>query len=196
MKFKSIFIYFINKILRKFYYTLLLRFYFFVDGPEGLSFLIKKMPKDELVISFLLKYGAKIHPTSRIRKGIDIHNPSNSRYPFKNLSIEENAYIDKNVFIDLSEKVKIGKNTRISSSVMIYTHLASHNRGSNEINLIQKPVIIGNNSRIYPATIITAGVTIGDNVLVGANSFIKNNSLLRSNSLYAGNPVQLIKKFN
>ncbi len=163
-------------------------------GSECIIYIIRNTFFDELRIYYLIKYGAKIAPTAKIRRGFYAHC-AQGKTPFENLNIGDNVYIDKDVLIDLSSKFTIGRNSRIACGVKIYTHFASHYRGSQYNEYVKAPVSIGKDSRCSPNSIIACGVKVGNKVLIGAGSFIKAYSILEDNSFYGGIPGKKIKKY-
>ena len=91
--------------------------------------------------------------------------------------------------VDYGGNVKIGKNVKIGYGVVILS--VSTITGSKNIQIIRKPVIIGDNVEIGSNTVILPGVTIGDNSTIGANSLV--NKDIPSNSVAVGSPVMVIK---
>lgn len=83
--------------------------------------------------------------------------------------------------------LEIGDNCHISSGVHIYTH-STVNKVIHGTEIEYAPVKIGNNVYIGPNSIISRGVTIGDQVVIGALSFV-NKSIPERHKAY-GSPAQ------
>ena len=166
----------------------------YIIGPDIYSIILQKIPHNKIILKYLKNYGASIAKGTIIRRGLYIHNPSGLKKPFRNLKIGANSYVDKFIFFDLTDRIAIGDNTRISSGVKIYTHIADHFRDGSYVETKKKPVKIGDNSRVYPNSLITMGVVIKDEVIIGANSVVLSNRVLDSKTFYAGNPAKLINK--
>ncbi len=167
----------------------------FLMGPVAFSRILENIPYSPIIINFLKRYGALIGVGAIIQTRVHIHCPQGIKKPFSNLTVGDDSYVDEFVFIDLSERVQIGKQTRLASGVKIYTHLADHLRGKSLKNKICAPVSIGDNCRVYPNSVITSGVKIGNNVIIGAGSIVLHNVELETNSLYAGAPAKLKARY-
>lgn len=91
--------------------------------------------------------------------------------------------------IDYGGNVEIGKNVKIGYGVIILS--VSSITGSKNVQIIRKPVIIGDNVEIGSNTVILPGVTIGDNSTIGANSLV--NKDIPPNSVAVGSPARVIR---
>ncbi len=63
-----------------------------------------------------------------------------------------------------------------------------------DINIVTKPIEVGNNVFVGANSIILKGVTIGENSVIGAGSIVSRD--IPSNEIWAGNPIVFIKKIN
>lgn len=103
------------------------------------------------------------------------------------------------VQIDLlyPQLVTIDDNVAIGSNVMIFTHsnpttnlyLKSHGYARTV-----KPVHIKSGAIIGPGSIITSGITIGENSIVGVGSVVSQD--VPDNCVVLGNPARIIKKID
>jgi carbonic anhydrase/acetyltransferase-like protein (isoleucine patch superfamily) len=126
-----------------------------------------------------------------------------------NVEIDKNSSIWCNSVIrgDVSY-IKIGANTNIQDLTTLHV---THYRKDNDINLPDKPIIIGdnvtvghncclhachikNNVLIGMGSTILDGATINSNVIIGAGSLVTSNKIIESGYLYHGNPLKQIRK--
>lgn len=95
-------------------------------------------------------------------------------------------------------KIIIGNHCRIGPGTII----ADNDFDMNSINPTmqfkwknkEKPIIIGNNVWIGMHSIISKGVTIGDNTIIASGSIVTTD--VPSNCMIGGNPATIIKKLN
>jgi acetyltransferase-like isoleucine patch superfamily enzyme len=111
---------------------------------------------------------------------------------FGKVKVGVNTWIGPFTVLDGSGGLDIGDNCSISAGVQIYSHdsvqwAISGGKEKYEYDRTS----IGSNCYIGPNTIITKGVTLGNNLIVGANSFVKNS--FPEGSKIAGSPARLIK---
>ena len=118
-----------------------------------------------------------------------------------NPDIGEGTWIGPFCIIDGTGGLSIGKCCDISAGTHIYTPTVNrcvsdqkfHKDGEINRDLIDiKPVNIGDNTFIGPHSIISYGVTIGNNCIIAANSFV--NSDVPNNSVFGGTPATHIGK--
>ena len=113
--------------------------------------------------------------------------------------IGENCHISPYVLIDLVYPglIKIENNVTIGSNSLIFAHV------NPTANLFLKKgqyprkveqVTIKSGAVLFPGSIITAGVTIGENSIVGAGSVVFEN--IPDYCVVMGNPARIIKKLN
>lgn len=127
----------------------------------------------------------------RIRENAKILAP-------ENLVCGKNVWIGEGAIIDAQGGLTIGDYTQIGLSTMIWSH-SSHKQalksetGISRDSIIYKPTKIGKNCFIAGPSVVSAGVTIGDNVIVSPLSFVDHD--LPDNSIYGGNrPVKKLEK--
>jgi acetyltransferase-like isoleucine patch superfamily enzyme len=117
----------------------------------------------------------------------------------RGVTIGRNCHISPYVLIDLvyPKLVKIGDNVTIGSNTMIFAHQ------NPTVNLFLKrgeyprkvePVIIKSGAVLFPGSIITAGVTIGENSMIGAGSVVFEN--IPDYCVVVGNPARVVKKID
>jgi acetyltransferase-like isoleucine patch superfamily enzyme len=107
-----------------------------------------------------------------------------------NIKIGKNCSLNEGVLLNGLNKIVIGDNTILSSNVLVHTGYLSVDRLPRKHD--SNPIVIGNNVWIASAVVITAGVTINDNVVIGANSTVTKD--LEAGFFYAGSPCKKIKK--
>ena len=107
------------------------------------------------------------------------------------VSVGNDCWIGPNTIVDGSGELKIGNNCTISAAVHIYTHdNLKKTLSGGQLPIENAPVAIGKNTYIGPHSIISMGVTLGDQCVVAANSFV--NKSFPKNSIVAGNPAKRI----
>ncbi|HVZ62328.1 MAG TPA: acyltransferase [Candidatus Nitrosotalea sp.] len=111
--------------------------------------------------------------------------------------IGKNCHISPYVLIDLvyPSLVKIGDNVTIGSNTLIFAHanptanaflkMKSYPRRVETVNIKSGAVL-------FPGSIITAGVTIGENSVVGAGSVVFES--IPDYCVVVGNPARVVKK--
>lgn len=115
----------------------------------------------------------------------------------RGVTIGRNCHISPYVLIDLvyPSLIKIGNNVTIGSNSLIFAH------ANPTANLFLKKgdyprkvgqVTIKSGAVLFPGSIITAGVTIGENSMVGAGSVIFED--IPDYCIVMGNPARVIKK--
>ena len=110
--------------------------------------------------------------------------------------IGDETWVGPFCIIDGTGGLSIGKGCDISAGTHIYTHstvrrcVSGKKFQDGRINrdLIDiKPVSIGNSTFIGPHSVISYGVTIGNNCIIAANSFV--NTDIPDNCVYACTPA-------
>lgn len=107
-------------------------------------------------------------------------------------NLEVGSWVCFGPHIELYNKadIKIGNNVTISQGAYLCT--ASHDITSPTMDLICKPISIGNNVWIAAKATILPGVTIGDGAVVGACSVVAKD--VEPWTVVVGNPAKAIKK--
>ena len=117
----------------------------------------------------------------------------------RGVKIGKSCYIGPYVQLDLMypHLIEIGDNVTIATNTMIFAHV------NPTANLILKrgdyprktgPVTIRSGAWINPGSIITPGVTIGENSIVSAGSVVTQD--VPDNCVVVGNPARVVKKSN
>lgn len=117
----------------------------------------------------------------------------------RGVKIGKNCHISPYVQIDLlyPDKITIGDNVSIGSNTMIFAHSnmpANLDLKEHGYPRTIKPVVIKSGAVIGPGTIITAGVTIGENSMTAVGSVVTQN--IPDYCVVAGNPARVIKKID
>jgi len=99
------------------------------------------------------------------------------------------AQIGKFSVIDYGGGVKFGKNVKVGYGVIILS--VSTITGNKNVEIIRKPVIIGDDVEIGSNTVVLPGVTIGNNSTIGANSVATKN--IPPNCVAVGCPAKVVK---
>lgn len=124
-----------------------------------------------------------LHETTRIRENAKILCP-------EKFVCGHHVWIGEGAILDAQGGLSIGDYCQIGLYVMIWTHsthkqaLASET-GISKDKIDYKPTKIGNNCFIAGHSVISAGVTIGDNVIIAPMSFIDRD--LPDNTIYSNN---------
>lgn len=115
----------------------------------------------------------------------------------RGVKIGNGCHFSPYVQIDLlyPQLITIENNVAIGSNVMVFAHAnptTSTYLKSHGYARTIKPVHIKSGAIIAPGSIITAGVTIGENSIVGVGSVV--NQDVPDNCVVLGNPARIIKK--
>lgn len=108
-------------------------------------------------------FGARVHPTARIRPSARISHPWN-------LTIGAHSAIGDHAILFCLGPVSIGKRCTISQ----YSHLcaAGHDHTRREMPLIMKPICIEDDVWIAADVFVGPGVVVGTDTVVGARSTV------------------------
>ena len=101
---------------------------------------------------------------AKIGKGVVIKPLVRIKFPWR-LVIGDHSWIGESVWIDNLDMVLIGSHTCISQAAYLCT--GSHNRNSDEFELMVRPISIGSHSWVGAHSKISLGVNIGDRCFVG-----------------------------
>ena len=106
------------------------------------------------------------------------------------VKVGENTWVGPFVVLDGSGGLEIGNYCSISAGVQIYTHNSVDWAVSLGKEVYErKPVKIGNGVYIGPLTVISMGVTIGDQSIIGALSFVNRD--IPPKSVVFGTPARV-----
>jgi len=115
----------------------------------------------------------------------------------RGVTVGKNCHISPYVLIDLvyPSLIKIGDHVTIGSNSLIFAHVnPTANLFLKEGSYPRKveQVVIKSGAVLFPGSIITAGVTIGENSIVGAGSVVFES--IPDYCVAMGNPARVIKK--
>jgi putative colanic acid biosynthesis acetyltransferase WcaF len=144
----------------------------FVSNPLQVS--------SRLRVAVLRLFGAKIGRKTVIR---NVH----IKFPWK-LEVGDHSWLGERVWIHNQDQLTIGCNTVISQETFITT--GSHDL-YRTMDLITKPVRIGDGVWITTRCIVQMGVVIGDNAVVTPGSVVHQS--LAAGHVYGGNPVSVLR---
>jgi len=117
----------------------------------------------------------------------------------RGVKIGDGCHFSPYVLIDLlyPQLIMIDDSVTISSNVMIFAHVNpttnSYLKAHGYARMV-KPVHIKSGAIIGPGSIITAGVTIGENSIVGVGSVVSQD--VPDYCIVLGNPARIIKKID
>ncbi len=172
------------------FYKLKCSFFYKLQGGEGLSFVIEKLPKI-YIIPILKSYGAAIGEGCDIDRGIILHRLIQTK-DIRKLSIGDKTHLGHNMILDLTSDIKIGSYSAFGANCQIWTHTGNWTIDrSDEVDIIN-PVIIGDSVICYSGVIISQNVTIGDYSRVAAGSVLTKN--VESKCFVGGVPAKFIKE--
>jgi len=127
-------------------------------------------------------FGMKISGWCSLNRSVSIFAPWNLEVG--------NALIGPGVVLYNKDKIKIGDAVIISQDAYLCT--ASHDITSPTMDLITKPIIIGDNVWIASRATILPGVTIGEGAVVGCSAVVAKD--VPPWSVVVGNPAQVAGK--
>jgi putative colanic acid biosynthesis acetyltransferase WcaF len=137
-------------------------------------------PSTRVRVTLLRIFGAKVGKDTLIR---NIH----VKFPW-NLEVGDRCWLGEGVWLHNQDKLTIGADSVISQQSFITT-------GSHELrttmDLVTRPVRIGQGVWITSRCIVLAGVEIGDNAVLTPGS-VANRSLA-GGGIYGGNPARLLR---
>ena len=117
----------------------------------------------------------------------------------RGVKIGKNCHFSPYVLLDLvyPHLVNIGNNVTFGSNVMVFAH---NNPAANlflkngEFPRKVEKVDIKSGAVLFPGSIITAGVTIGENSIISVGSVVTHD--IPNYCVVVGNPGRVIKKIN
>lgn len=123
----------------------------------------------------------------KIGKGSTIHMWANFYNP-RGLSIGEDTIIGDHAFLDGRAPLRIGSHVAIASQVLIYN--SEHNIHSEDMDITEEPVEIGDFVFIGPRAVILPGVKIGKGAVVAAVAVVTKD--VPPGKVYGGVPAREI----
>ena len=133
---------------------------------------------------FLLRcFGAKIGKGANILPSCKVWAPWN-------LTMGDFSCLSEDVDCYTVDAITIGDQAVISQGAFLCC--ASHDISSPIMELVYKPIIIGNNAWVAARAFVAPGVTVGEGAVVGACSVVAGD--VAPWSVVAGNPAKFIKK--
>tara|TARA_Y100001936_G_scaffold143839_1_gene140323 strand:- start:641 stop:1165 length:525 start_codon:yes stop_codon:yes gene_type:complete len=117
----------------------------------------------------------------------------------RGVKIGNNCHFSPYVLLDLvyPQLVNIGNNVTFGSNVMIFAHsnpAANAFLKNGEFPRKVEKVTIKSGAVLFPGSIVTAGVTIGENSIISAGSVITHD--IPDFCVVVGNPARVIKKID
>lgn len=134
-------------------------------------------------IALLKLFGAKVCWSSNVLPSCRIWQPWN-------LTMGKYACLSEKVDCYSVDAIRIGDQATVSQGVKLCA--ASHDISSKIMELVHKPIVIGDNAWIAGWSIILPGVTIGEGAVVAAGSVITKD--VGPWDVVGGNPAKFIKK--
>ena len=126
----------------------------------------------------LAAFGAKIHPSAKIRRTARIDCPWN-------LTMGELSALGDHALIMARAPVHVGSSCTLSQHTKIFTQ--AHDPLDPDYQMYTAPVIINDDAWIAADVVVLPGVTIGEGVVVGARSFVDRS--LPAWKIAAGEPA-------
>jgi putative colanic acid biosynthesis acetyltransferase WcaF len=137
-------------------------------------------PSTQIRVSLLRLFGAKIGRHTLIR---NIH----VKFPW-NLEIGDRCWLGEGVWLHNQDKLTIGADSVISQQSFVTT--GSHDV-TETMDLVTRPVWIGQGVWVTSRCIVLPGVKIGDNAVLTPGS-VANKSLAGA-GVYGGNPARFLR---
>lgn len=127
-------------------------------------------------------FGAKLHPTVRIRRSVLVECPWN-------LSMGADCSIGDRAIIYCLGPVTVGARTTISQGAHICA--GSHDYRKRSMPLLRPPIDIGSDVWIAADAFVGPKVRVGDGAILGARAVATTH--LEPWTIYSGNPAQAVK---
>jgi len=114
-------------------------------------------------------------------------------YVYGHPDVGKDVWIGPLTILDGTGGLKIGDGCDISCGVMIFSH-STHLRcvSKGKLNIVKKPVKIGNYVYVGSSAVILPGVTIGDHSVIGAGAVVTND--IPAFSVVMGVPARRVGK--
>ena len=130
-------------------------------------------------------FGARIGKSVRVYGGVKIY------FPF-NLSVSDYSTLGHDVNVYNLAPVSIGSHVTISQES--YLCSGTHNYLSGNMELLKKPINIGDNVWLCARSFVGPGVVVGASSILGACSVAMRS--LDSDWIYVGNPAVRLRQRN
>lgn len=127
-------------------------------------------------------FGAKVHPQAHVYASVKVFAPWNL--------VIERCLIGPNVILYNKALIHIGMDSTVSQRTTICT--ASHNVSSPKMELVIKPVTVGDQVWIASEAFVSPGVELGEGVVVGTRAAVFRS--VEPWTIVGGNPAKEIKK--
>lgn len=147
-----------------------------------LNFILCVIPISKLRRAYLRLLGFTIGKNVSIGYGFKFYN-------LGNVIIGDNVVINRNVLIDNRAEVVIEDNVNIARDVTVFT--AGHDIDSPFLELKRGGVTLKRNVFIFSKSIIMPGVVIGENSIVFPGSIVTRS--VQSNIVVSGSPAKFLK---
>lgn len=135
-------------------------------------------------ICFFRLKGSKIHPTTRILRGVVINRSIVGKYCYIGLNSALNDSVIGN-YCSIANNVTIGGMEHSYWSFSTSTHISDK-------CIMGKKTKIGNDVWIASNCIIKQGISIGDGAVIGAGSVVTKD--VPENTIYVGIPAKFLKQ--
>ena len=126
---------------------------------------------------------------ARIGRGVNIL-PSCKVWAPWNLTMGDHSCLSEDVDCYAVDKITIGAQVVISQGA--YLCCASHDISSPIMELVCRPIVIGNNAWVAARAFVGPGVTVGEGAVVGACAVVTED--VEPWSVVTGNPARFVKK--
>lgn len=127
-------------------------------------------------------FGAKLHPTVRIRRTVRIEIPWNLTMG-RESSAGDNAILYCLGPVTIGERVMISQGAHLCAGSHDYTHRS--------MPLLRPPIVIGDDVWIAAEAFVGPAVRVGNGAILGSRAVTMRD--LEPWSIYAGNPAQFVK---
>jgi len=134
-------------------------------------------------VRLLRLFGADIGQMDAIYRSIEVYDPANLKTGYR-------ALLGPRVDVYNKAMVTLGDNVVVSQDAYLCT--ASHDVTSPTMDLVVKPITIGDNVWIAAKATILPGVTIGEGAVVGACAVVAKD--VPPWSIAVGNPARVVGK--
>ena len=166
-----------------------------IESGSLIKIPVLKMESRAKIRSFSLIRGGfslLMHEAAVIKPFTKITNSLMLQYRKIQLKIGKMTILGVSSRIDMTGNVTIGDYTVFAGAGLeIWTHSYYHSKMVPKRFRIDGDVVVGNNIYIGSRCILTAGITIADNISIGAGSVISKN--LERAGLYVNQPLRFLE---